>query len=263
MSVLCVIPARYGSKRFPGKALASDTGRPLIQHVHEVASRASRIDRVVVATDDERIVRAVEDFGGEARVTRSDHACGTDRVAEVAKGFPDARVIINFQCDEPELDPAWLDRLVEVLEADASVDLATLAGPLEAADAADPNHVKVVLASSNDALYFSRAAIPCARDGEASRQAPLRLHVGIYAFQADALAEFAALGPSPLDQTERLEQLRWLEAGRSIRVLEMDASPRGINTPEDYAAFVARWRASPSPHPSPARRGGEEEARRD
>ncbi len=243
MSVLCVIPARYGSKRFPGKALASDTGRPLIQHVHETAAAADRLDRIVVATDDERIVRAVEAFGGTARMTRPDHPCGTNRAAEVAEDYPDARVVINLQCDEPEMDPAWLDRLVEALEEGPEVGLATLAGPLDAAGAADPNHVKVVVASGGEALYFSRSVIPFARDGEAARRAPLRLHVGIYAFTADALRAYAALPPSPLEETEKLEQLRWLEAGGRVRVLEMDTSPRGINTAADYAAFVERYRA--------------------
>jgi len=242
MSVLCVIPARYGSTRFPGKPLAAETGKPLIRHVYEVASSASRVDEVAVATDDERIRRAVEAFGGRAVMTRPEHACGTDRVAEAAEGFPEAKIVINFQCDEPELDPRLLDRLVGVVEEDESVDLATPAVPLDAAAAADPNNVKVALAASGDALYFSRAPIPFARDGEPSRRAPLLFHVGIYCFRAEALREFAAMEQTPLERTEKLEQLRWLERGRAIRVLVTEGRPFGINTQEDYAAFVKRWR---------------------
>ena len=154
MSVLCVIPARYESKRFSGKPLASETGKPLIQHVYESAARAKRVDAVVVATDDERIRAAVEAFGGKAVMTRPDHPCGTNRVAEAAESFPDAEIIINFQGDEPELDPALLDRLVDEMQKDPKIELATLAGPLSAEDAADPNAVKVVLTADGDALYF-------------------------------------------------------------------------------------------------------------
>jgi len=241
MSVLCVIPARYGSKRFPGKALASQTGQPLIQHVYESAARAKRVDAVVVATDDERIRAAVEAFGGRAVMTRADHPCGTNRVAEAAESFPDAEIVINLQGDEPELDPALLDRLVEEMQKDSKMELATLAGPLSAEDAADPNAVKVVLTADGDALYFSRAPIPAARDGEASRWAPVLLHFGIYGFRAEALRAFARMPQTPLERTERLEQLRWLEHGRRIRVLVTDHRPVGVDTPEDYAAFVSRY----------------------
>jgi 3-deoxy-manno-octulosonate cytidylyltransferase (CMP-KDO synthetase) len=242
MSVLCVIPARYGSKRFPGKALASQTGKPLIQHVYEAAAGAKRVDAVVVATDDERICAAVEAFGGRAVMTRADHPCGTNRVAEAAEAFPDAEIVVNLQGDEPELDPALLDRLIDEMQKDPKMELATLAGPLAAEEAADPNAVKVVLAASGDALYFSRAPIPVARDGEKSRRAPMLLHFGIYAFRADALRAYARMPQTPLERTERLEQLRWLEQGRRIRVLVTDHRPAGVDTPEDYAAFVERRR---------------------
>ena len=242
MSVLCVIPARYGAKRFPGKPLASQSGKPLIQHVYEAAAGAKRVDAVVVATDDERIRTAVEAFGGRAVLTRADHPCGTNRVAEAAEVFPDAEIVINLQGDEPELDPALLDRLVEEMQKDPGIDLATLAGPLSAEEAADPNAVKVVLAANGDALYFSRAPIPAARDGEKFRRAPILLHFGIYAFRADALRAYARMPQTPLERTERLEQLRWLEHGRRIRVLVTDHRPAGVDTPEDYAAFVERRR---------------------
>jgi len=242
MKAIGIIPARYGSKRFPGKALASDTGKPLIQHVYEAAARSRRLEVVVVATDDERIFRAVEAFGGRCIMTRSDHPCGTDRVAEAAQAYPDADVVVNFQGDEPELDPALLDALVEVMEANPGTEAATLAGPLAPEEWADPNAVKVVLDSRGHALYFSRAPIPYARDGEAGRAAAGLKHFGIYAYRAEALRDFAVMPPSPLERTERLEQLRWLEAGRRMFVRVTDQRPGGVDTLESYAAFVRRYR---------------------
>ena len=247
MKVICVIPARYGSKRFPGKPLASGTGRPLIRHVCEAAERASRVDAVLVATDDERIRDAVEAFGGRAVMTAAEHPCGTNRVAEAAGAFPEADVVINFQGDEPELDPTLLDRLVEVLDAEPSVEAVTVAGPLRPDEVNDPNAVKVVVGADGDALYFSRAPIPWARDGEAARRAPMLKHFGIYAYRAAALGAYAAMPQTPLEVTEKLEQLRWLENGRRMRVLVTDSRPGGIDTPESYAAFVARYRKA---HPA-------------
>jgi len=200
------------------------------------------VDAVVVATDDERIRDAVEAFGGRAVMTASEHPCGTNRVAEAAEAFPDARIVVNFQGDEPELDPALLDRLVEAFDADPSLEAATVAGPLEADEATDPNAVKVVVGAGGDALYFSRAPIPWARDGEAARRAPMLKHFGIYAFRAAALRACAAMPQTPLEVTEKLEQLRWLENGRRMRVIVTDCRPGGIDTPESYAAFVARYR---------------------
>ncbi len=242
MNVLCVIPARYGSKRFPGKPLASDTGRPLIQHVYEAAAGASRVDTVVVATDDDRIRHAVEGFGGRCVMTRADHPCGTNRVAEAAEAVGGADVVINVQGDEPDLAPALLDALIRVMEDNPAMEAATLAGPLADEEWDDPGAVKVVTDGRGDALYFSRAPIPCARDGEASRRAARLKHVGIYAYRIEALRDYAMMPPSPLEQTERLEQLRWLEAGRRMFVLVTDHHPGGIDTPDDYAAFVRRWR---------------------
>jgi len=242
MNAICIIPARYGSKRFPGKPLASDTGRPLIQHVCEAAAGARRVDIVLVATDDERIRQAVEAFGGRCVMTRAEHRCGTNRVAEAAEAFPEADIVINFQGDEPDLDPGLLDALVETMEADASIEAATLAGPLAEEEWDDPNAVKVVMDARGDALYFSRAPIPHARDGEASRAALRLKHFGIYAYRTEALRDYAVMPPSPLERTERLEQLRWLEGGRRMFVLVTDRRPGGIDTPEDYAAFVRRWR---------------------
>ena len=244
MKVICVIPARYGSKRFPGKPLASETGQPLLQHVYEAAARARKVDAVLVATDDARIRAAVEAFGGRVVMTRSDHPCGTSRVAEAAGALPEAEIVINLQGDEPELDASLLDRLVEAMEADPSIEAATVAGPLAPEEAGDPNAVKVAMAAGGDALYFSRAPIPWACDGEAARRAPMLKHFGIYAYRAAALRQYAAMPPTPLEMTEKLEQLRWLEHGRRMRVLVTDQRPAGVDTPASYAAFVARRKAA-------------------
>jgi 3-deoxy-manno-octulosonate cytidylyltransferase (CMP-KDO synthetase) len=244
MKVICVIPARYGSKRFPGKPLASETGQPLIRHVYEAAARARKVDAVLVATDDPRIRAAVEGFGGRVVMTRPEHPCGTNRVAEAAQAFPEAEIVINLQGDEPELDAAILDRLVDAMQADRSIEAATVAGPLAPEEVNDPNSVKVAMAAGGDALYFSRAPIPWARDGEATRRAPMLKHFGIYAYRAAALRQYAAMPQTPLEMTEKLEQLRWLERGRRMRVLVTDQRPAGIDTPESYAAFVARRTAA-------------------
>lgn len=239
--VICVIPARYGSKRFPGKPLASETGRPLIQHVYEAARGARRVDAVVVATDDERIRAAVEAFGGRVVMTAPEHPCGTNRAAEAARAFPKADIVINFQGDEPELDPVLLDRMVEAMEADPSIEAATMAGPLAPEEVNDPNAVKVAMTTSGEALYFSRAPIPFSRDGEADRLVPMLKHFGLYAYRAAAIQAYAAMPVTPLEQTEKLEQLRWLANGRRMRVLVTHLRPGGIDTPESYAAFVARY----------------------
>jgi 3-deoxy-manno-octulosonate cytidylyltransferase (CMP-KDO synthetase) len=241
MKVICIIPARYGSKRFPGKPLASETGRPLIQHVYEAAAGARRVDAVFIATDDDRIRAAVELFGGRVVMTRAEHPCGTNRVAEAAAKVGGADIVINLQGDEPELDPALLDLVVETMADDPAIEAATVAGPLLPEEVLDPGAVKVARAVSGDALYFSRAPIPWARDGEADRRTPMLKHFGIYAYRASALQAYAAMSPSPLEETEKLEQLRWLENGRRMRVLVTDQRPTGVDTPADYAAFVARY----------------------
>jgi 3-deoxy-manno-octulosonate cytidylyltransferase (CMP-KDO synthetase) len=245
MKVICVIPARFGAKRFPGKPLASETGKPLIQHVYEAAAGARRVDAVFVATDDDRIRSAVEHFGGKVIMTQPEHPCGTNRVAEAARRMPGADIVINLQGDEPELDPVLLDLVVEAMTRDPSIEAATVAGPLAPEEVNDPNSVKVVMAVTGDALYFSRAPIPWARDGEADRHAPLLKHFGIYAYRAKALQDYAAMPQAPLERTEKLEQLRWLENGRRMRVLVTDRRPGGVDTPADYAAFVARYQKQP------------------
>ena len=239
--VLIVIPARYGSTRFPGKALADLGGRPLVVRVAERAAAVGSADRVVVATDDARIADAVSDAGYEAVLT-GEHASGSDRVGEVAARIP-AGIVVNLQGDEPVFDPADMDRLVAVLREDPGVDISTLAVPFTDPDAwADPNVVKVVCGDAGNALYFSRAPIPGAfpgRAGEPWRRA--MLHVGVYAYRAEALKRFLDLPPSPLEETEGLEQLRALEAGLRIRVIRAAGRAGGVDTPQDLERLRSEW----------------------
>ncbi len=235
-SVVAIIPARFASIRLPGKPLLKETGKYLVQHVYEQARRCPRLDRVIVATDDERILEAVRSFGGEAVMTSAHHPSGTDRAAEAVRTLDCTRVI-NIQGDEPELEPEPLGALVDLLEG---AEMATLATPFEnPADAALPERVKVVIDRHHNALYFSRSRIPHA-NGSAS--APL-LHVGVYGFQKGFLLRYVALDRTPLEQAEKLEQLRALEHGYRIKVGVVRWPSRGgIDTPEDYAAFVRRQR---------------------
>jgi 3-deoxy-manno-octulosonate cytidylyltransferase (CMP-KDO synthetase) len=254
MEIVAVVPARFASTRLPGKPLLCETGRPLIQHVVEAARGAKRLDRVIVATDDPRIAAAVTGFGGEVAMTRADHPTGTDRVAEVAARLPAARIIVNLQGDEPEISGAALDLVVAVLEADPEAPMATLATPIRAeAVYRDPSCVKVVTARVRThtptqyrrALYFSRSPIPCYRDGDLPRDgaAMALLHLGLYAYRRDFLLGMATLPPAPLEAAEKLEQLRVLEAGYPIALGLVDEPSIGIDTPDDYRRFVARWRA--------------------
>jgi 3-deoxy-manno-octulosonate cytidylyltransferase (CMP-KDO synthetase) len=240
MRTVAIIPARYGSTRLPGKPLLNRTGKALIQHVVESAGRARRVQAVFVATDDERIVRAVEAFGGRAVMTRADHATGTDRLAEAAEriGLDDEDVVVNVQGDEPEMDPDHVDRLVGLL-AESGAEMATLAAPLPAEAAESPDNVKVVLAGDGSALYFSRAKVPYDREGGGTSYL---LHLGIYAYRKKFLIEFTNLPQTPAERAERLEQLRALEHGRRIAVAVVASAAAGIDTAEDYAAFVERLR---------------------
>ncbi len=255
MTTTAVIPARYASTRFPGKPLAQDTGKYLIQHVYEQVAKCGRIDRLVVATDNERIVEAVRSFGGEARITRPDHCTGTDRVGEVAASLnlTDNDLVLNVQGDEPEIAPEVLDKLIDRLRAAPGKSrIGTLAAPFDDAgprrgpgSPLDPSCVKVVVDADSRAMYFSRSPIPYLRetDGEVDRPSRWLLHLGVYAFRADTLRSLTSgggLGPSPLEETESLEQLRWLERGLSITVVRVAHRFVGIDTPEDYAAFVKR-----------------------
>ncbi len=242
LRTVVIIPARYGSTRLPGKPLLDRTGKPLIQHVVETVRQARRIQAVYVATDDARIERAVRAFGGQAVMTRPDHPSGTDRLAEAAEliGLDDGDVVVNVQGDEPEMDPRHIDRLVELLVG-GGAEMATLAAPLDAQAARSPDNVKVVLAADGTtALYFSRAVIPYDREGAGVRYL---LHMGIYAYRKGFLLRFASLEPTPAERAERLEQLRALEHGYRIVVGVVPSATCGVDTMEDYAAFVERHKA--------------------
>ncbi len=241
MRTAIVIPARYGSTRLPGKPLLRSTGKYLIQHVYERACEAKSAGRVVVATDDTRILSAVQSFGGAAVMTRKDHPSGTDRVAEVAAEL-DVDAVINLQGDEPLFDPAGLDLLAGLLAADTAADVATLATPIRDRETyQSPNCVKVVTDDRGRALYFSRSPIPFVRDGTpdfATDPPRFLLHLGVYAYRRETLLRLAAAPPHPLEQSEKLEQLRVLGAGGTIKVGVVAAAHRGVDTPADYAAFV-------------------------
>lgn len=240
-SAVAVIPARYASVRFPGKPLADRTGKPLIQHVYERVRGARLVGRVIVATDDDRIAQAVRRFGGEALMTAAGHPNGTCRIAEVAPGL-DADLIVNVQGDEPEIDPDLIDAAVTGLLDHPDAVASTLASPFAPQeDPADPNIVKVVIDAAGRALYFSRAKVPHAREGDGPAR-PLK-HVGMYVYRRPFLATYAGLAPTPLERTERLEQLRILEHGYEIAVIVADVSHHGIDTPEQYEAFVGRHKA--------------------
>src|SRR5439155_20251697 len=236
-----VIPARYQSSRFPGKPLALIGGRTLVERVFERARAASRIARLIGATDDERIASVVRAFGGEVLMTSTAHASGTDRLAEVARSLP-ADVFVNIQGDEPLLDPLDIDRLVECLDADPSSNMATLADPLlDPEEARDPNIVKVVCDASGRALYFSRSPIPYVLAGT---ERPWLRHVGLYAYRRGFLLEFASWSPGVLARLEGLEQLRTLERGHPIKVLRARGRYPGAGTPGDVPAVERALRTS-------------------
>lgn len=228
-----VIPARFGSSRFPGKPLASLNGRPMFWHVYSRASACPALHKVVLATDDERIERAARENDVPVVMTSPDHASGTDRVLEAAESLgvePDA-VVVNIQGDEPCLEPDMLTQLTAPF-ADPDVQVATLAANLAETEADDPDRVKVVLALSGDALYFSRAPIPFAR-GTDDAAAGFLLHIGLYAFRMETLRIFADLPQGALELREKLEQLRLLEAGIPIRVVITEHACHGVDRPED------------------------------
>ncbi|MBG3877069.1 3-deoxy-manno-octulosonate cytidylyltransferase [Desulfovibrio oxamicus] len=258
-----IIPARYASSRFPGKPLADIAGMPMFWHVYQRAARCPELCKVVLATDDERIAQAAQRLDVPFVMTRPDHESGTDRVYEAAcllgrdlessgaAGLPDDAVVVNIQGDEPALDPRMLSQLVAPFAAagdGARVRVATLAMVIDAAEAASPDRVKVVTAANGDALYFSRAAIPFARDGGApagdaatgpDHSGPEYLgHVGLYAFRLEALRAFTQLAPSFLERREKLEQLRLLENGIPIRVVRTTFRTHGVDRPEDIGIII-------------------------
>lgn len=245
MTATVVIPARYGSTRFPAKIVASSTGKPLVQHVVDQVRQCRRVREVIVAADDQRIVDAVAPFGTKVVLTSPSHQSGTDRIAEVARSLDDA-FVVNVQGDEPEIEPQIVDDLIERITATGS-EMATAATPFPpGADVSNPNLVKVVLSRSGQALYFSRSPIPYPRDGQLGEGAAYLLHLGLYAYRRDFLLGFAAWEPTPLEKTEKLEQLRALEHGARIDVLVVERATHGIDTPQQYEAFVERFKGAAS-----------------
>ncbi|MCM3880865.1 MAG: 3-deoxy-manno-octulosonate cytidylyltransferase [Vicinamibacterales bacterium] len=229
---VAVIPARYGSTRIPGKALADIDGRPMVEHVYRRAAAAHYVDRVIVATDDERIAEAVRRFGGDVRMTKPDHLTGTDRLAEVAASL-DCDLIVNVQGDEPLIEPESINAAIEPFRSDSALVMSTVCRRLSnAEEAADPNVVKVVTDRRGVALYFSRAPIPYLRGPQDEGAGPYK-HIGLYVYRREFLLQVAALAPTPLERSESLEQLRVLEHGFSIKVVQTTHDSIGVDTPED------------------------------
>jgi 3-deoxy-manno-octulosonate cytidylyltransferase (CMP-KDO synthetase) len=256
MNVVGFIPARLQSSRLPRKMLLNETGKPLIQHTWESASRAKVLQptdggepNLIVATDSFEIVAAVHAFGGKVEMT-GDHPSGTDRIAEVVRRCcSNADIIVNIQGDEPDIDPTAIDKVVEILAKNPSAQMSTLCTPITEAHVRDEaSCVKVVQAADGRALYFSRSTIPFVRDGNRddllTGDTPWRLHLGIYAYRREFLLNLTQQPPSRLEQLEKLEQLRALELGATIQVAEVAHRTVGIDTPDDYARFVRRRRAA-------------------
>ncbi|HEX7360334.1 MAG TPA: 3-deoxy-manno-octulosonate cytidylyltransferase [Bryobacteraceae bacterium] len=230
--ILGVIPARFASSRFPGKALALLAGKPMVQHVYERAQLSRYLTDVLVATDDERIAAAVRAFGGIVRMTSSDHVSGTDRVAEIASS-ENAVLYVNIQGDEPLIDPEAIDAAILAAHGDESVSMGTLKKEIaDPTDILNTNVVKVVTNLLGDAIYFSRCPIPHEREG-ASGLPLFYKHVGLYVYRREFLLSYPDLTVGPLEQAERLEQLRALENGYRIRVVETEYESLGVDTPED------------------------------
>lgn len=246
MKVVGLIPARLQSSRLPEKLLLSQTNKPLIQYVWETATASACLDEVIVATDSQQIADAVHAFGGRAELT-AEHPSGTDRIAEVVKRCcHDADVVVNLQGDEPELELDTIQALVDSIR-DSGDQMATVAAPINDVSVVDsPDCVKVVVDDNHRAMYFSRAAIPFYRDGNVAdviaNQKAWFLHVGLYAYRRDFLLRLTQMPPSSLEQLEKLEQLRALQSGANISVAIVENACVGIDTAEDYAAFVARQR---------------------
>jgi len=233
--VIGVIPARYGSSRFPGKVLADIAGKPMIQRVYEQASQSQTLDQLIVALDDHRVLECVEGFGGQAVMTKADHQSGTDRIAEAVEHIP-ADIIVNIQGDQPLLDPNMIDEAVQTMLEDSSVKMSTLKIKIGKEDYSDPSVVKVVVDSNDFALYFSRSLIPYPRD---EVEADVFEHVGLYVYRKDFLLEISKTPQSYLEKIEMLEQLRVLEKGYRIKVVETKSKhAAGISV--DTRADLAR-----------------------
>lgn len=230
MKIACVIPARYGSTRLPGKPLLDIGGKPMIQRVYERVKEATLIDEVIVATDDQRVYEAVQAFGGAVVMTSPDHPTGTDRLAEVAEGKPELDVVINVQGDEPLIDAQVIDDLARVFLDNQAQVMATVGCPLLEEEYQEPSAVKVIVNRLGNAMYFSRSLIPYPRN--AFVNPPLK-HVGIYGYSREFLLTYAKMAPTPAEQTESLEQLRALENGYAIQVIQTEQRFLGVDTPED------------------------------
>ena len=241
MKITAIIPARYGSTRFPAKVLAEIRGKPMVQWVYEKATRAKLVDEVLVATDDQRVAEAVKKFGGEVRMTSAKHQSGTDRIAELAEQLP-SEIFINVQGDEPLIEPASLEALAEHLIGNPQDPVATLAFPADTEDLGNPDTVKVVTNLDSYALYFSRAPIPYPRNPGA---ATVLRHIGVYGYQRQALVDIAGHERTPLEQTESLEQLRMLESGLSIKVLLAQQAWPGVDTMDDLQRMEELLRERP------------------
>jgi 3-deoxy-manno-octulosonate cytidylyltransferase (CMP-KDO synthetase) len=240
--ILGVIPARFASTRFPGKVLAPIGAKPMLQHVYDRVCLSTYLTSVIIATDDERVYAAARKFGARVRMTRADHLSGTDRVAEVASA-EEASLIVNIQGDEPLIDPAAIDAAILPMVHEPELVMGTLKKRIaDAREIADPNVVKVVVDAAGDAIYFSRCPIPYER--ESAGGAPYFKHIGLYVYQRDFLLAYPGLRVGPLERAERLEQLRALENGYRIRVVETEYESLGVDTPEDLKRVTGLFDAS-------------------
>jgi 3-deoxy-manno-octulosonate cytidylyltransferase (CMP-KDO synthetase) len=244
--ILGVIPARFASSRFPGKVLTPISSKPMLQHVYERASQARYLTSTIIATDDQRVFDAARRFGAQVRMTSPDHVSGTDRVAEIASA-DSAEIVVNIQGDEPLIDPAAIDAAILPLEHNQGVVMATLKKEIQnLREVDDPNVVKVVTDRAGDAIYFSRCPIPFGRESSAGRETrPTHYkHIGLYVYRRNFLMEYSSLPVGPLEHAERLEQLRALENGFKIRVVETEYESLGVDTPEDLERVSQLMEAS-------------------
>lgn len=243
MDIAVVIPARYGSSRFAGKVLAKETGKYLVQHTYERALCAKSAGQVLIAADDERVLAACEEFGAACVMTSATHQSGTDRIAEAVASM-DVDIVVNLQADEPDIEPAYIDRVAGLLVDNPDAAMATLLAPFEKAeDVANPNIVKCITDAAGRAIYFSRSVIPYDRNaGGVGDTAHYKRHLGIYAYRKDFLMAYTTIKPSFLEQTEKLEQLRAVENGYTILTATVEKAWDGVDTEEQYQAFVRRQR---------------------
>ncbi len=242
MKTMIVIPARLASTRLPNKMLLAETGHPLIEHTYRAACRSLLAEKVLVAADDQKIVDAVRGFGGEVCLTSVDHVSGTDRIAEIASANPDYELFVNVQGDEPEIEGKTIDAAIELLRSSPTAVMSTVAVPIQDPRLlSDPACVKVVVDCNSIAIFFSRSQIPFPRNmHDFSMGAVYLQHVGLYVYRREFLCHFAKLAPSKLELVESLEQLRAIENGHQIAVTIADKAAKGIDTPDDYQAFVRR-----------------------